>query len=136
MQPKISIIVPIYNTAKYLPACLDSIVNQTYQNLEVILVDDGSTDNSGVIANDYAKKDHRIKIIHQKNSGQSAARNAGLAKATGKYIGFVDSDDQITRLYQNTFRPLPSPIYLARYLRPRIPQHQKTHFQSPLHRTT
>ena len=95
MQPKISIIVPIYNTAKYLPACLDSIVNQTYQNLEIILVDDGSTDNSGVIANDYAKKDHRIKIIHQKNSGQSAARNAGLAKATGKYISFVDSDDQI-----------------------------------------
>ncbi len=95
MNPKISIIVPIYNTAKYLPKCLDSITNQTYQNLEIILVDDGSTDNSSTVANKYAKKDPRIKIIHQKNSGPSAARNHGLKIATGKYISFIDSDDQI-----------------------------------------
>lgn len=92
---KISIIVPIYNTAKYLPTCLKSILSQTYQNLEIILVDDGSTDNSGQIADDYAKEDSRIKVIHQKNQGQSAARNSGLKKAKGEYISFVDSDDQI-----------------------------------------
>ena len=92
---KISIIVPIYNTAKYLPKCLDSIVNQTYQNLEIILVDDGSTDDSKKIADHYAKKDKRIKVIHQKNQGQSVARNVGLAKATGNYISFIDSDDEI-----------------------------------------
>lgn len=95
MNPKVSIIVPIYNTAKYLPKCLDSIINQTHQNLEIILVDDGSTDNSGQIADDYAKKDSRITVIHQKNAGQSAARNNGLKKASGKYISFIDSDDQI-----------------------------------------
>ena len=94
-NPKVSIIVPIYNTAKYLPKCLDSIVNQTYQNLEIILVDDGSTDDSKKIADHYAKKDKRIKVIHQKNQGQSTARNVGLSKATGDYISFIDSDDEI-----------------------------------------
>ncbi|MBR3263655.1 glycosyltransferase family 2 protein [Candidatus Saccharibacteria bacterium] len=96
---KVSIIVPIYDTAKYLPKCLDSIIGQTYQNLEIILVDDGSTDNSGKIADSYAKKDNRINVIHQKNQGQSTARNTGLAMATGEYIGFIDSDDEI----KNTF---------------------------------
>ena len=95
MNPKISIVIPIYNTAKYLPKCLDSILNQTYKNLEIILIDDGSTDNSGKIADDYAKKDPRIKVIHQKNAGQSTARNAGIKKATGEYISFIDADDEI-----------------------------------------
>lgn len=95
MNPKISIVIPIYNTAKYLPSCLDSVLSQTYKNLEIILVDDGSTDNSGKIADDYAKKDPRIKVIHQKNAGQSTARNAGIKKATGEYISFIDSDDSI-----------------------------------------
>ena len=94
-NPKISIVVPIYNTEKYLPSCLNSIINQSYQNLEIILVDDGSKDNSGKIADDYAKKDKRIKVIHQKNAGQSAARNAGLAKAHGDYVSFIDSDDEV-----------------------------------------
>ena len=92
---KVSLIVPIYNTAKYLSKCLDSIINQTHQNLEIILVDDGSTDHSDQIADDYAKKDSRIKVTHQKNQGQSAARNYGLKKATGDFVGFIDSDDTI-----------------------------------------
>lgn len=94
-KPLISIIVPIYNTAKYLPACLDSIINQTYQNLEIILVNDGSTDDSPKIINTYAKKDSRIKVIAQKNAGLSAARNSGIKKSTGAYITFIDSDDTI-----------------------------------------
>ena len=92
---KVSIIIPIYNTAKYLKACLDSIINQSHQNLEIILVDDGSTDTSGKIADTYAKNDSRIKVIHQKNAGQSAARNAGLKIASGEYISFIDSDDTV-----------------------------------------
>ncbi|MBQ3474267.1 glycosyltransferase family 2 protein [Candidatus Saccharibacteria bacterium] len=95
MNPKISVIVPIYNTEKYLSNCLDSILNQTYKNLEIILIDDGSTDNSGKIADNYAKKDQRIKVIHQKNAGQSSARNSGIKKATGEYLSFIDSDDEI-----------------------------------------
>ncbi|MBR2543967.1 glycosyltransferase family 2 protein [Candidatus Saccharibacteria bacterium] len=94
-QPLVSIIVPIYNTARYLPACLDSIIAQTHQNLEIILIDDGSTDHSGQIANNYAKKDSRIKVIHQKNQGQSAARNLGLTMVKGEYVSFLDSDDEI-----------------------------------------
>ena len=97
MNHLVSIIIPTYNTAKYLPACLDSIINQTYRNLEIILIDDGSTDNSYEIAKEYAQKDFRIKLIHQKNAGQSCARNRGIKLATGKYIGFIDSDDQIEK---------------------------------------
>ena len=96
-NPKISVIIPIYNTEKYLKNCLDSILNQTYQNLEIILVDDGSTDNSKKIVDDYAKKDKRIKAIHQKNQGQSTARNNGLEIATGDFISFIDSDDAIAK---------------------------------------
>ena len=80
MNPKVSIIIPIYNTEKYLKKCLDSILNQSYQNLEIVLVDDGSTDNSSKIADDYAKKNKRILVIHQKNAGQSTARNNGIKK--------------------------------------------------------
>lgn len=94
-QPLVSIIVPIYNTKKYLSACLDSIIAQTYQNLEIILIDDGSTDHSGQIADNYTKKDSRIKITHQKNQGQSAARNLGLTMVKGEYVSFLDSDDEI-----------------------------------------
>lgn len=96
MSDKVSIIVPIYNVEKYLPKCIESIINQTYKNLEIILVDDGSPDNCGAICDEYALKDNRIKVIHQKNSGVSVARNAGLAAATGKFIGFVDPDDFIS----------------------------------------
>lgn len=98
-KSKVSIIVPIYNTEKYLSSCIDSITNQTHTNLEIILVDDGSTDNSGKIADEHARKDKRIKVIHQKNQGQSSARNTGLVKATGNYISFVDSDDEIKKSF-------------------------------------
>lgn len=91
----ISVIVPIYNTAEYLNRCLDSICNQTYGNIEIILVDDGSTDSSGQICDEYALKDSRIVVVHQVNSGLPAARRTGLKKVRAEVVGFVDSDDYI-----------------------------------------
>ncbi len=91
----ISVIVPIYNVEKYLSKCIDSIANQSYRDLEIILVDDGSTDSSGAICDEYAKNDNRIVVIHKQNGGLSSARNAGLDVANGEYIGFIDSDDYI-----------------------------------------
>ena len=93
---KISIIIPVYNVEKYLKTCLDSVINQTYQNLEIILVNDGSTDNSGKICEEYKRTNSRIILIHKKNEGLSAARNTGLGIATGEYISFLDSDDYIS----------------------------------------
>ncbi|MGN1420916.1 MAG: glycosyltransferase family 2 protein [Eubacterium sp.] len=92
-KPLISVIVPVYNTEKYLDRCVESIVNQTYNNLEIILVDDGSPDNSPAMCNAWAEKDSRIKVIHKENGGAASSRNAGLDIATGDYIGFVDGDD-------------------------------------------
>lgn len=96
MNPLISVIVPIYNVEKYLARCVDSIVNQTYKNLEIILVDDGSPDCCPQMCDDYAEKDSRIKAVHKKNGGLSDARNAGMAVATGEYISFIDSDDYVS----------------------------------------
>ena len=93
--PLISVIVPVYKVEKFLNRCVESIVNQTYKNLEIILVDDGSPDNCPKMCDEWAQKDKRIKIIHQKNSGVSSARNNGIKQATGDYIAFVDSDDWI-----------------------------------------
>ncbi len=92
---KISVIVPVYNSAAWLDRCLASIRNQTYQDLEIIIVNDGSTDQSGRMADRMAQEDARIKVFHKENGGASTARNLGLAQATGEYIGFVDSDDYI-----------------------------------------
>lgn len=92
-QAKISVIVPVYKVKPYLRKCLDSIVNQTYQTLEIILVDDGSPDDCGKVCDEYAKSDKRIRVIHKENGGLSSARNAALNLATGDYFGFVDSDD-------------------------------------------
>lgn len=95
LSPKISVIVPVYRVEECLNKCVDSILGQTYANLEVILVDDGSPDNSGAICDVYVKKDHRVKVIHQENMGLSMARNNGMSIATGAYISFIDSDDTI-----------------------------------------
>ena len=89
---KVSIIVPVYNVEKYLEKCLDSIVKQTYENIEIILVDDGSTDKSGTILDQYAEMDNRISVIHKKNEGVSTARNTGIEAARGEYICFADAD--------------------------------------------
>lgn len=98
---EISIIVPVYDVEKYLENCIESILNQTFKDFELILVDDGSTDNSGKICDIYEKKDSRIKVIHKNNGGLSSARNAGLDIACGKYVGFIDSDDSIhPRMYE------------------------------------
>lgn len=97
--PLISVIVPVYKVEQYLDKCIDSIVNQTYKNLEIILVDDGSPDNCPKMCDDWAKKDKRIKVIHKGNGGVSLARNIGIDESTGEYISFVDSDDWI----ENTF---------------------------------
>lgn len=98
----LSIIVPVYNVEKYLKACIDSILVQQLEDYEIILVNDGSTDASGEICNEYAQKYEKIKVIHQKNGGLSSARNTGIDNATGKYIGFVDSDDYIVpEMYKN-----------------------------------
>lgn len=95
----ISIIIPVYNVEQYLPKCLDSIINQTYKNLEIILIDDGSTDRSGEICDKYKNEDKRIMVIHQLNGGVSGARNTGIEVAKGKYILFIDSDDWIEKDY-------------------------------------
>lgn len=94
-EPKISVIVAAYKVKDYLRKCVDSILSQTFKNLEVILVDDGSPDESGAICDEYALKDKRIRVIHKTNGGQSTARNKGLEIAQGDYIGFVDGDDWI-----------------------------------------
>ena len=94
-SPLVSVIVPVYNVAPYLEQCLDSIVNQTYRNLEIILVDDGSTDESGAICDRYAEQDSRIKVVHKENGGQSSARNVALDMMMGEWVLFVDSDDWI-----------------------------------------
>ena len=94
-NPKISVIVPVYKVEKYLDKCVESIVNQTYKNLEIILVDDGSPDNCPAMCDEWAEKDERIRVIHKENGGLADARNAGMDIATGDYIGFVDSDDWI-----------------------------------------
>jgi glycosyltransferase involved in cell wall biosynthesis len=95
MKDLISVIVPVYNVAAYLPECVESILHQDHTQLEVILIDDGSTDDSGVICDRYAAEDHRVRVVHQKNGGAAAAKNAGLRIATGEYLAFADSDDYL-----------------------------------------
>lgn len=97
----VSVIVPVYNVEKYLARCIQSVCGQSYQGLEIILVDDGSKDKSGVICDEYAEQDGRIKVIHKENGGLGDARNAGVEKAEGKYLLFVDSDD---RIHENLVR--------------------------------
>ena len=100
-EEKISIIIPVYKVEAYLPKCLDSVLQQTYRNLEIILIDDGSPDGCGKICDEYSKKDARISVIHKENTGVARARNDGIEAATGAYISFIDSDDWISpRAYE------------------------------------
>lgn len=135
MSELVSVVVPVYNVEKYLARCLDSIIAQTYKNLEIILIDDGSTDSGGKICDDYAARDSRIRVIHQENVGLAEVRNVGIREAKGEYLQFVDSDDWVepelvetcyklsqeydadivtfrgTRNYDNgTFRHAPEPV--------------------------
>ena len=114
-MPKISFIIPVYNVAPYLPKCLDSVLAQTLTDIEVICINDGSTDDSGKILHDYAAKDKRIKVINQSNQGISAARNAGLKMVQSNYVMFVDSDDYIAfdmaeKLYQTMIKENPDMV--------------------------
>lgn len=97
MQEKISIIIPVYNVEKYINRCLDSIVNQTYKNIEIIIVNDGSTDRSGLICDEYAKRYNNIRVFHKENAGVSSARNLGVDNSSGEYIAFIDPDDYIDK---------------------------------------
>lgn len=99
MQELVSIIVPVYKVEEYLPRCVDSLLKQTYKNIEIILVDDGSPDGCGKLCDDYAARDSRVKVIHKKNGGLSDARNVAIPKACGEYIVFVDSDDWVSKYY-------------------------------------
>ena len=94
-RPKVSIIVPIYNVERFLDRCMDSLLNQTLKDIEIIMVDDGSPDNCPQMCDEYAKNDSRVKVIHKKNAGLGMARNSGLEIATGEYVAFVDSDDYV-----------------------------------------
>ena len=98
-MPTVSIIVPVYKSEQFINRCIDSILQQTYRDYELLLIDDGSPDNSGKICDEYAKADSRIKVIHQKNQGASAARNRGITEATGKFLMFCDSDDLVSPMW-------------------------------------
>lgn len=94
-NPRISVIIPVYNVEKYLERCIKSVQNQSYKNLEIIIIDDGSTDRSSIICDEFAQNDKRIHVFHQCNRGVSSARNLGLEKSTGSYIAFLDADDYL-----------------------------------------
>lgn len=103
----ISVIVPVYNIEHYISECLESILNQTYTDLQIIIIDDGSTDGSGKICDEYAKKDKRIQVIHTDNYGPGHARKEGLQYARGEYVGFVDGDDRIQpQMYEELLREI------------------------------
>ena len=95
MEPHVSVIVAVFNAEKWLPRCLDSLVSQTLESLEILLIDDGSTDSSGHICEEYARKDCRIRVIHQTNKGVSATRQVGITHSTGDYFIFLDADDYV-----------------------------------------
>lgn len=107
MEPLISVIIPVYKAESYMGKCMDSVLNQTYRNLEIILVDDGSPDRSGELCDRYAQEDPRVRVIHKKNGGAADARNHGLDAASGDYIAFIDSDDWVeTDMYECLMREL------------------------------
>ena len=111
-MPQISVIVPVYNVEPYLRQCVDSILNQTFTDFELLLVDDGSTDRSGAICDEYASLDARVKVFHTTNRGVSAARNLGIDKASAEWITFVDSDDWVEKSYLANFEKYSKDNYL------------------------
>ncbi|MFV0635182.1 glycosyltransferase family 2 protein [Mitsuokella sp. WILCCON 0060] len=128
-MPEISVIVPVYNAEKYLDRCVKSILGQTFSDIELILVDDGSPDKSGELCDRWAKEDNRVRVIHQENAGAGAARNAGLAIARGHYINFVDSDDwiapQMYEILYKLIRRTSAPIAMTGMI-------SKTHYEEPV----
>lgn len=114
-MPKISVIVPVYNAEKYLHRCIDSILAQTFTDFELLLINDGSTDSSGGICDEYAVKDSRIRVFHKKNGGVSSARNLGLDKCIGEFVSFVDSDDWVENTYLADFFPIESEDFISNY---------------------
>ena len=112
-MPEFSVIIPVYNVEKYLGKCIDSILAQTFRDYELILIDDGSLDKSGEICEQYAMKDSRIVVVHQKNGGVSAARNTGIDKAQGRYITFIDSDDSVENNYLSSMYTISEDIDLV-----------------------
>ena len=127
-MPLVSIVVPVYKVEKYLERCINSLISQTLSDVEIILVDDGSPDNCPALCEKWASKDERIKVVHKQNGGLSSARNAGMAIATGKYIGFVDSDDDVeSDMYQRMYETMEKEkvdFVMADYLR--IPEDGKS----------
>lgn len=112
-MPQISVVIPVYKVERYLCACIDSLLMQTFTNIEIILVDDGSPDSSGLICDDYAKKDVRVRVFHKENKGVSSARNIGLDKALGEWVTFVDSDDFISATFlENLYAPIASGLHV------------------------
>ena len=109
VESKVTIVVPVYNVEQYLRPCLESVIQQSYKNLEIQLVDDGSTDGSGLICDEYAERDDRVRVFHTENQGVSEARNRGITEASGEYLIFVDADDEIHKdlvmIYMNQVRP-------------------------------
>ena len=104
MDPLVSIIVPVYNVKPYLNRCVDSLLGQSYQNMELLLVDDGSTDGSETLCDEYAAQDARVRVLHKKNGGLSDARNAGVDAAAGEYLSFVDGDDWVSAVLKRCSR--------------------------------
>lgn len=123
MRPKISVIVPVYKAEKYLHRCVDSILAQKFTDFELILVNDGSPDNSGVICDEYAQKDNRVRVFHKENGGVSSARNLGLKKANGEYVTFVDSDDHIEHGYLDIKEDFAEDLLIQNYI---VSQTKKT----------
>ena len=118
-RPLVSIIIPVYNISRYLPQCLDSVISQTYQNIEIIMINDGSTDDSGSICDQYAQRDGRIHVFHTPNRGPGAARNLGLENARGQFVSFIDSDDwigpQTIEILLGAAQETEADIVIARY---------------------
>ena len=128
---EVSIIIPVYKVEKYISKCIESVLNQTYTNFELILVDDGSPDKSGEICEEYAKTDSRIKVIHKLNGGVSSARNAGLDAASGEYIAFVDSDDYVTDTYISDLLIYGYDFVIAGYIEEKTDGSRKSIIRTP-----